>query len=58
MAVGAGWWAVRILGAAEGTLFGLVAGSYVASAIVCTTATLLGLNRKMPGRTSGESAVS
>jgi hypothetical protein len=35
------------------TLFGLVA----ASAIVCTTPTLLGLNWKMPGRTSEKSAV-
>jgi hypothetical protein len=40
------------------TLFGLVARSYVASAIVCTTPTLLGLNWKMPGPTSEKSAVS
>jgi hypothetical protein len=40
------------------TLFGLVAGFYVASAIVCTPPTLLGLNSKMPDGTSEKSALS
>jgi hypothetical protein len=44
VAVGGVWWTVRILGAAEGTLFGLAAGSDVASAVVCTSATLLDMN--------------
>jgi hypothetical protein len=36
----------RTLGGAEGTLFGIVAASYVASAIMCMAVTYLGLNWK------------
>jgi hypothetical protein len=59
------WWpseaaggAVRILGEAEGTLYGLVAASYVASTLDWTMARLLGLNLKAPARMGREPAGS
>ncbi|OKO83270.1 hypothetical protein AC628_02345 [Bradyrhizobium sp. NAS96.2] len=47
VAVGGGWCAVRMLGAGEGALFGLVVASYVASAMMCMAVTYLGLNWRL-----------
>lgn len=49
VAVGLGWWFVRGLGAEERALYWTVAASYVASALVCVTATLLGLTWRTRG---------
>lgn len=48
----------RLLGASEHALFGHVAASYVASAIMGMAVTYLGVDRKMQIRVSEEAAVS
>jgi hypothetical protein len=47
VAIRGGWCAVRVFGGAEGALFGLVAASYVASAMMCMAVTYFGLNWRL-----------